>query len=238
MQEDFPDEFVARKRARLPGDGEELERSRPTEMRLQAAAGALDNTSEAKTAADIRGVSNTIDSAKSSSPEISNIDNSDSPLLSPYSKSRNQKRAGTPPLTATSTPKTTSSSMTASKASEEALEEDQSGIVDPVRASLTWHEDEITVYDPNDSDDDGTGINGIGFKPTPAVAHARSVKRRQQLAEYRKREEREARSRRFLRRRGSPPGLSGLKEKGRAERRKVRFLEAGNGSNAGTVGTV
>ncbi|KAL8369661.1 hypothetical protein RB595_000140 [Gaeumannomyces hyphopodioides] len=77
-------------------------------------------------------------------------------------------------------------------------------IVDPVRAALTWHEDEITVYDPDDEDDDGTGINGIGFKPTPAIAYARTLRRRQQLAEYRKREEREARARRTLRRRGSP----------------------------------
>ncbi len=73
-------------------------------------------------------------------------------------------------------------------------------VVDPLRASLTWQEDEITVYDPNDADDDGTGINGIGFKPTPAIAHARALKRRQQLVEYRKREEREARAWRSLHR--------------------------------------
>ncbi|KIH93910.1 hypothetical protein SPBR_06000 [Sporothrix brasiliensis 5110] len=69
-------------------------------------------------------------------------------------------------------------------------------ITDPLRASLTWQDDEITVYDPNDADDDGTGVNGIGFKPTPAMAHARALKRRQQLAAYRRREEREARARR------------------------------------------
>ncbi|KAL1912607.1 hypothetical protein Sste5344_001625 [Sporothrix stenoceras] len=73
-------------------------------------------------------------------------------------------------------------------------------ITDPLRASLTWQDDEITVYDPNDADDDGTGVNGIGFKPTPAMAHARALKRRQQLAAYRKREEREARARRSLQR--------------------------------------
>ncbi|CAK7199794.1 hypothetical protein SEUCBS139899_002478 [Sporothrix eucalyptigena] len=73
-------------------------------------------------------------------------------------------------------------------------------IIDPVRASLTWQDDEITVYDPNDADDDGTGVNGIGFKPTPAIAHERALKRRQQLAAYRKREEREARARRSLQR--------------------------------------
>lgn len=103
-----------------------------------------------------------------------------------------------------------------------------------LRASMTWHEDEITIYDPDDSDDDGTGINGIGFKPTPAVAHARGVKRKQQLAEYRKREEREARARRSQRRRGTPqpardakvesPAKEGHKEKEK-QRPRVRFLE-------------
>lgn len=105
------------------------------------------------------------------------------------------------------------------------------------RASMTWHEDEITIYDPDDSDDDGTGINGIGFKPTAAVAYARGVKRKQQLAEYRKREEREARARRSQRRRASPRSAAddkpegvkkGDKEKEKEkekQRRRVRFLE-------------
>ncbi|KAK4132660.1 hypothetical protein BT67DRAFT_457172 [Trichocladium antarcticum] len=115
-------------------------------------------------------------------------------------------------------------------------------ITDPLRASLTWHDDEITIYDPDDSDDDGTGINGIGFKPTPAIAHARTMRRRQQLAEYRKREEREARAKRSQRRRGvesparvaSPArlaGKAGLKGKGR----RVRFLEGGT-EREGLVG--
>lgn len=103
------------------------------------------------------------------------------------SKSRSRKRAGTPPLTKQRTP--------------ESSAEEASIIIDPVRAALTWHEDEITVYDPEDKDDDGTGINGIGFRPTPAIAYARAQKRRQQLANYRKREESEARARRNQRRR-------------------------------------
>lgn len=80
------------------------------------------------------------------------------------------------------------------------LKPKDSAIVDPVRAALTWRKDEITVYDPEDKDDDGTGINGIGFRPTPAVAYQRSQKRRQQLVEYKKREENEARARRNQRR--------------------------------------
>ncbi|KAI5921951.1 hypothetical protein F4810DRAFT_711989 [Camillea tinctor] len=109
------------------------------------------------------------------------------------SKSRSRRRAGTPPV---SRRKPTS---------ESTIDED-APIVDPVRAALTWHEDEITIYDPMDQDDDGTGINGIGFKPTPAIAYARAQKRRQQLAEYKKREESEARAKRNQRRREQPGG--------------------------------
>jgi hypothetical protein len=127
-------------------------------------------------------------------------------------------RAGTLPFPTEPTPTTTK--PTASN---------ESTITDPLRASLTWHDDEITIYDPDDSDDDGTGINGIGFKPTPAIAYARTVRRRQQLAEYRKREEREARAKRSLRRRGASPApgmLEKTKGKGDRERRRVRFMEA------------
>lgn len=150
------------------------------------------------------------------------------------SKSRSsRKRAGTPPLAA--------SKANPPGAMEQTGVDGRGGgggddadveIVDPVRAALTWHTDEITVYDPEDEDDDGTGINGIGFKPTPAVAYSRTMRRKQQLAEYRKREERDARARRSHRRRASPgpvaaaaaaPVGSGAAEE--AER-KVRFMEA------------
>ncbi|KAK3320308.1 hypothetical protein B0T19DRAFT_285552 [Cercophora scortea] len=133
-----------------------------------------------------------------------------------------RKRAGTPPHISKANRPSISSSSSSSPDSDSS---DEPIVTDPLRASLTWHDDEITIYDPDDSEDDGTGINGIGFKPTPAIAHARTVRRRQQLAEYRKREEREARAKRSLRRRGSPvPGLVELK--GKVERRRVRFMES------------
>ncbi|KAI1398952.1 hypothetical protein F4819DRAFT_436960 [Hypoxylon fuscum] len=126
------------------------------------------------------------------------------------SKSRSRRRAGTPPL---SKRKTTEPSV-----------EEEPVVIDPIRAALTWHEDEITVYDPQDKDDDGTGINGIGFKPTPAIAHARAQKRKQQLAEYKKREESEARAKRNERRRGQ------LASAGKLERQhsivRVHFSDA------------
>lgn len=114
-------------------------------------------------------------------------------------KSRAHRSTSTPPLGASRRSKTV----------VEAVEEDEVIVVDPVRADLTWHENEITVYDAEDKDDDGTGLNGIGFKPTAAVAHARAQKRRQQLQEYKKREESDARARRNQRRReqlGEKPG--------------------------------
>lgn len=134
-------------------------------------------------------------------------------------KTRGRKRAGTPPPSAASRSTATTDAQVVS-------------IIDPIRAALTWHEDEITVYDPEDDDDDGVGINGIGFKPTPAIAYARTMKRRQQLAEYKKREEREARARRSHRRRGGSPERSSaapppqLKRQDSGGARKVRFNEA------------
>jgi hypothetical protein len=74
----------------------------------------------------------------------------------------------------------------------------------PPPSALTWHDSEITGHLANpstDPDDDGTGMNGIGFKPTPAMAYARSQKRRQQLNDWKARETREARAKRHDRRR-------------------------------------
>ncbi|KAF2033243.1 hypothetical protein EK21DRAFT_59074 [Setomelanomma holmii] len=74
----------------------------------------------------------------------------------------------------------------------------------PPLSALTWRDSEITGHlaDPSTNpDDDGTGLNGIGFKPTPAIAYARSQKRRQQLNEWKARETREARAKRHDRRR-------------------------------------
>ncbi|KAJ2978778.1 hypothetical protein NQ176_g3635 [Zarea fungicola] len=131
------------------------------------------------------------------------------------SPNSSRKRAGTPPLKLKRDPSQDGSE------DEDDVEEDIH-IVDPVRAALTWHEDEITVYDPDDKDDDGTGINGVGFRPTPAIAQARSMRRRQQITEYRKREENEARARRTLRRRdGEAPSRIN-----KASPRKVRFNDS------------
>ncbi|OJJ51410.1 hypothetical protein ASPZODRAFT_12236 [Penicilliopsis zonata CBS 506.65] len=67
---------------------------------------------------------------------------------------------------------------------------------------MVWHDSEITGHNPSDPSDDGYGINGIGFKPTAAVAWARSQKRQKQVAEWKNREARDARGRRRERREG------------------------------------
>jgi hypothetical protein len=87
---------------------------------------------------------------------------------------------------------------------------------------MTWHESEITGHDPNDPNDDGYGINGIGYKPTPAQAWARSQRRKQQLAEYKSREAREARQRRSERRRMESRDVSPDDEPDKAKRKAVR----------------
>ncbi|KAM4056566.1 hypothetical protein HRG_003436 [Hirsutella rhossiliensis] len=128
----------------------------------------------------------------------------------PEPKSPRRKRAGTPPLRLKKSP----------------AKDPQVPIADPVRAALTWHEDEITIYDPDDDDDDGTGINGIGFKPTPALAHARAMKRRQQMADYRRREESEARTKRSQRRMADAAVPSGRVVKKKSPTQRVRFVDA------------
>ncbi|KAG4433475.1 hypothetical protein IFR05_011040 [Cadophora sp. M221] len=147
-------------------------------------------------------------------PRILGVVNRDGGLRGSYpsinrlaqSKSR-KKRVGTPPLR--------------HGLEGEGVDMDGQQYSEP---SLTWHDDEITGHDPTDPDDDGEGINGIGFKPTPAEAYARTQKRRQQMAEYRNREAREARKMRSERRRGSEMSKA-IKEEQETARR-VRFMEA------------
>lgn len=91
-------------------------------------------------------------------------------------------------------------------------DEEMEVFVDEVRAALTWRDDEITIYDPLDSDDDGTGINGIGFRPSAQAMEARAAIRRRQLTEYRRREESEARASRMARR-----GVRGAESTGGAD---------------------
>lgn len=90
-------------------------------------------------------------------------------------------------------------------------------------SDLVWHDYEITghLVDPmTDPEDDGYGINGIGFRPTPAIAWYRSQKRRQQIVEWRAREAREARQQRARSRARGKEARGGI---AKDVRRVVRF---------------
>ena len=109
----------------------------------------------------------------------------------------------------------------------------QTTIFSPDVRGLTWQDSEITGHEIHRSlGDDGEGINGVGFRPTPAIAQARRQKRKNQLSEWRAREAREARQRRFEKRQqGGGKGCSvdvGVSSGGdEGQRRVVRFEEIG-----------
>jgi hypothetical protein len=87
---------------------------------------------------------------------------------------------------------------------------------------LFWIDEEITGHDPDDPADDGYGINGIGFRPTAGQAYQRSQRRKQQLAEYRSRETKDARQRRSERRR-MPAGGVATTPSGKDTKTRVHF---------------
>ena len=87
---------------------------------------------------------------------------------------------------------------------------------------LTWQDSEITGHQPSDPNDDGYGINGVGFKPTAAMAWARSQRRQRQVADWKSREAREAREKRRERRDGTEPDKMRTIQNG-AIQKKVKF---------------
>lgn len=138
------------------------------------------------------------------------------PAGSPSSASSKRLTSPPPPApmpTASSFNSTTSTTSTASL-----------DLSDSDPTALTWQDSEITgqEIDTSTPDDDGEGINGIGFKPTPAMAQARSLKRRQQVNEWKAREAREARQKRLDRRRKGS-GSGGEPRADGEAKRSVRF---------------
>lgn len=99
----------------------------------------------------------------------------------------------------------------------------------PSSSTLWWTDTEITGHNPTDPTDDGYGINGVGFVPTPAIANARAERRKRQVADWKNREAKEARQKRSDRRRRKEAGAESLAAAvggmGAEDARKVRFLE-------------
>ncbi|OJJ85799.1 uncharacterized protein ASPGLDRAFT_123920 [Aspergillus glaucus CBS 516.65] len=87
---------------------------------------------------------------------------------------------------------------------------------------LTWHDSEITGHLLSDPNDDGYGINGVGFRPTTAIAWARSQRRQRQVADWKSREAREARERRREKREGIEQDRMRTVQNG-AIQKKVKF---------------
>lgn len=132
------------------------------------------------------------------------------------------------PTTVQTSIKTTQKSRTQNRSSSHPRPLNRSP--SPPPSALTWHDSEITGHlaDPStDPDDDGTGLNGIGFKPTPAIAYARSQKRRQQLNEWKARETREARAKRHDRRRRGIGGTASREVTLEREVRPSKDMEVG-----------
>ncbi|TQS34261.1 hypothetical protein Golomagni_05363 [Golovinomyces magnicellulatus] len=96
-------------------------------------------------------------------------------------------------------------------------------IFDPVRAALTWQDEEITGYKMNDPEDDGEGINGIGFRPTPKEALIRARKREKQLAAYKDQEAKYARN--LRRERRNLDSMLKRNNEGQQIIKRVRFKE-------------
>ncbi|KAI9861528.1 MAG: hypothetical protein M1824_002420 [Vezdaea acicularis] len=82
----------------------------------------------------------------------------------------------------------------------------------------------------SDSEDSSTGLNGIGYRPTPAIAWQRKEKRREQVREYKAREAGEERKRRAERRRRGDGQNGRHSQDGEGDgsgdgARRVRFAE-------------
>lgn len=93
----------------------------------------------------------------------------------------------------------------------------------------TWRQTEITGHHIDTAaGDDGEGINGVGFLPTPQTVYARQQKRKQQIRDWKAREAREERQRRHDRRQKAgmvdEPEAAAAKSISNAEvERTVRF---------------
>lgn len=109
----------------------------------------------------------------------------------------------------------------------ESSREERDELLEP--GSLHWDDSEITGHDPSDPEDDGEGINGVGFRPTPAMARERAERRRRQIEGWKSREDREARAARAKRSEARRRKMIGEEKKEdedeEAEARRVRFAE-------------
>lgn len=107
--------------------------------------------------------------------------------------------AVSPPESSPSPPSSSSSSNNELKTVKDAEQASDTGSATSQQTTMKESADHESL-EALDPDDDGTGINGIGFRPTPAMAWQRMQKRKQQVSDWRAREAKEARQKRSERR--------------------------------------
>lgn len=126
---------------------------------------------------------------------------------SPYPASPAKKRKTSPPPPAPSTPTNIVQPTSMEPSSTSSTYRTSTPPID--RVSMTWQTGEITghLWNPTrDKDDDGEGVNGIGFRPTAATEWKRKESRKKQIAEWKAREAKDERRRRFERRKRDSSG--------------------------------
>ena len=131
------------------------------------------------------------------------------------------KRASSSPIPSTretTSPPCNDSVSTGDGSKEDEGEEEQ-------LALLFWRDDEIVGYYSDDPEDDGEGVNGIGYRQSMAERRVIERKRQAQIREWRTREAAEDRARRGNRRRGGYPGVAVGAAAEENVGRKVRFQE-------------
>ncbi|KAI5296331.1 hypothetical protein KEM52_003899 [Ascosphaera acerosa] len=104
------------------------------------------------------------------------------------------------------------------------------------RADLTWQDHEITGMVPDPSDPDDThGLDGVGFRREGVAEAVLAAKKKQQILQYERREQAEARERRLQLRRGRSAGSQQTLEASSAgdssclsagSKKRVRFTDS------------
>lgn len=133
-----------------------------------------------------------------------------------FLESQSPPRKRLKPTTALSPDLVTAEQSNALTSADSAWEGDQ-GV-------LYWQENEIVGYYSDDPEDDGEGVNGIGYRQTAAQKLASARRRQAQLQEWKLREAADDRAKRGERRRGAGQADAAIPSGGReSDSRKVRF---------------
>lgn len=147
----------------------------------------------------------------------------------PETPQARRDQASSPLESSPSPPSSSNSSITAESGTVEAKQLPSGTVADGTSTTTVSQQKSLkeTADHPSqdslDPDDDGTGLNGIGFRPTPAMAWQRMQKRKNQVQEWRAREAKEARQKRSERRNKATAMMGNVDSDIANTRRTVRF---------------